>query len=44
MTAAADENGTVDKSLWVEPSVVKMDLGDAEASDGTGPDSSGLIS
>ena len=37
-TPATDENTPVDKSVWVEPSVMRIDVGDAEASDGPGPD------
>jgi hypothetical protein len=35
---AADELETAEKDVWVEPSVVRIDVGDAEASDGPGPD------
>lgn len=34
----ADERPAATKSEWAEPSVVKLDVGDAEASDGPGPD------
>ena len=35
---AADEQTAVDKSAWVEPSVMRIEVGEAEASDGPGPD------
>lgn len=33
-----DERLAATKNEWIEPSVVKLDVGDAEASDGPGPD------
>ncbi|HYJ82073.1 MAG TPA: hypothetical protein VEW26_04410 [Allosphingosinicella sp.] len=35
---AADERETGEKDVWVEPAVTRFDVGDAEASDGPGPD------
>ena len=34
----ADEQETGRKEVWVEPIVTRFDVGDAEASDGPGPD------
>lgn len=34
----ADEQKTAEKEVWVEPCVTQFDVGDAEASDGPGPD------
>lgn len=36
--AATDQDGLVKKADWVEPAVSRFDVGDAEASDGPGPD------
>jgi hypothetical protein len=33
-----DEDGTVRKAEWAGPTLTRLDLGDAEASDGPGPD------
>ncbi len=41
--AATDERIGATKDEWVEPSVVKIDVGEAEAGDGSGPDA-GFIS
>lgn len=41
--ATTDEDGIVRKGVWVEPIVTKLDFGDAEAGDGSGPDG-GFIS
>jgi hypothetical protein len=41
---AAHDDGVVEKRIWVQPSVVELRLDEAEAGDGSGPDSSGFIS
>lgn len=39
----ADESTTTTKAEWVEPSVNRIEVGEAEAGDGSGPDG-GFIS
>lgn len=34
----ADERNGSEKADWIQPSVTRFDVGDAEASDGPGPD------
>lgn len=35
---AAHERNAGEKAVWVQPSLIRMEVGEAEATDGPGPD------